>query len=215
MLKIDAYPRYLEIIDQHITKNKSARILELGCGHGALLFCLQEKGYKNTVGIDLSQEQVSLAKDIGIENIFCNSIDTYLAENNDKFDAIIMMDVLEHIEKEEILGLLDKVNNNLIEGGSLILHVPNAEGIFGMRIRYGDYTHISCFTSKSIHQVLSVCGFSGVNCYEEPPTVHGLKSLIRNILWKLLVFPYRLLLICETGVVRHLLSQNILVVCKK
>jgi hypothetical protein len=97
----------------------------------------------------------------------------------------------------------------------VVIHVPNAEGIFGMRIRYGDLTHENCFTPQSINQALMACGFDGMACFEDKPIVHGLKSFIRFVLWEVLSLPYRLLLIAETGNTKMILSQNMLVVAKK
>ncbi len=212
---VKKYPRYRRFINKHIQNDINSRILELGCGNGALLFCLKEMGYKNIFGVDISQEQIEIANRNGLENILRNDIVSYLNESDEKYNVIIMMDVLEHIEKEDLLELLDNVYKHLNQEGSLIIHVPNGEGVFGMRIRYGDYTHTTCFTLKSIKQVLKASGYKEIQCFEEPPVVHGLKSLIRYIVWSIFIFPYRVLLISETGVIKHILSQNMLVTCKK
>ncbi len=40
------------LIAAHFPADRQARILELGCGHGALLHFAQAAGYKNIEGID-------------------------------------------------------------------------------------------------------------------------------------------------------------------
>ena len=125
------------------------------------------------------------------------------------------MDVLEHLEKNEMFELLDKAFAKLNDNGALIIHVPNADGVNGMRIRYGDLTHETCFNPSSLTQLLSACGFKNIRFYEDKPIVHGFKSLIRSLLWKLLTAAPRLLLLIETGTSNHILSQNILVVARK
>ena len=72
--------------------------------------------------------------------------------------------------------ILDEVLRVLRPGGLCLAHVPNAEGIFGMRVRYGDMTHEQAFTSKSAQQVFHTVGFSKVECNEEKPIIHGAKS---------------------------------------
>jgi hypothetical protein len=76
-------------------------------------------------------------------------------------------------------------------------------------------THETAFTSQSIRQMLRVCGFESIEVFEERPIVHGLKSLVRLWLWRLLTLRERLLLLAETGSAAGVLSQNMLVVARK
>jgi cyclopropane fatty-acyl-phospholipid synthase-like methyltransferase len=41
--------------------DRSARILDLGCGHGVFIYFHREAGYTNVVGVDKSPEQVAEA----------------------------------------------------------------------------------------------------------------------------------------------------------
>lgn len=125
------------------------------------------------------------------------------------------MDILEHLEKQEVLNLLDHVHRVLTDKGILIIHVPNGAGVFGSKVRYGDFTHQSAYTSKSIHQILYACCFQSIQVFEDKPTIHGIKSFIRYALWHILTIPFRLLLIAENGTTNHILSQNMLVKAEK
>jgi hypothetical protein len=125
------------------------------------------------------------------------------------------MEVLEHLTPPELLACLDAVAAALVPGGLLVVHVPNAEVIFGMSIRYGDLTHETAFTSTSMNQLLRATGYTDIRCQEDRPHVHGITSAVRNVLWRVLTLPIRLLLPAETGALRHLLSQNILVVARR
>jgi len=49
--------------------DRSARILDLGCGHGAFIYFLREAGYTDVVGVDKSPEQVAEAKRLGIDGV--------------------------------------------------------------------------------------------------------------------------------------------------
>jgi hypothetical protein len=91
------------------------------------------------------------------------------------------------------------------------------ESPFGMRIRYGDLTHELAFTQSSLSQLLLSSGFSKVDCYEDQPIPHGVKSTIRWFLWKVirsLLFSY---IIVETGDIDRdaIFSQNFLAVAYK
>lgn len=214
-LKIGDYPYFSNLIRKHMPETKDIRVVDLACGHGTLIYCLKKLGYRNLEGIDISPEQVELAHTLGVTEIKCQDIQGFLKDKAAAFDVIFLMDVLEHLSKPELFNCLDQVGSALRPNGMVILHVPNAEGIFGMRIRYGDVTHEICFTPQSIKQVLSACGLGDVACFEDKPVIHGLKSWLRYALWGLLSVPFRLLLAAETGTTKPILSQNMLVIARK
>ena len=214
-LELSAYPQLRHVIERHVPADRSVRIADLGCGHGALIFCLRTLGYVSIEGVDVSPEQVALAKRLGIGGVSHGEIADFLKNRTANYDILFIMDVLEHLDKQELVDLLELVREALTEGGKVIIHVPNAEGIFGMRVRYGDLTHQICFTPQSIRQTLLATGFKHISVYEDKPIVHGTKSLIRRVLWDFLTVRERLLLLAETGAMGHVLSQNMLVVTGK
>ena len=210
-LSLDDYPYYRKLIEEHLPKKKDIAIADLACGHGALIFCLNELGYTNVKGVDISPEQVDLAHKLGIIEVECQDMNSFLSGNANAFDVVFLMDILEHLERAELFDLLARVRNALKKQGSVVIHLPNAEGHFGLRMRYGDLTHENSFTPSSIRQALAVCGFQNILCFEDKPVVHGINSLIRYVAWEILTGPGRLLLIAETGSAGHILSQNMLV----
>jgi 2-polyprenyl-3-methyl-5-hydroxy-6-metoxy-1,4-benzoquinol methylase len=62
-------PYTRKVIREHFPMDRSARILDLGCGHGAFIYFLREAGYTNVVGVDKSPEQVAEAKRLGIDGV--------------------------------------------------------------------------------------------------------------------------------------------------
>lgn len=213
-LALSSYPQLEYVIRKHVPIGKQIHIADLGCGHGALVYCLNALGYEHVEGIDVSSEQVSLAHRLGINDVQQGNLLNFIQSRKTTYDIIFLMDVLEHMTKQEVLDLLGMVREALRDDGRVILHVPNAEGIFGMRVRYGDFTHELCFTPQSIRQVLLASGFDSVSVYEDKPLIHGVKSLVRSLIWKFLTLRERLLLLAETGTAGHILSQNMLVVAK-
>ena len=209
------YPYFRQIIKKHLPESKDVIIADIACGHGALLFCLRESGYCNVSGVDVSHEQVELAHQFGVGVAVCGDMGGFLKDKAGAFDVVFLMDILEHLERSELFELLDLVNRALKKNGRVVIHVPNAEGLYGMRIRYGDLTHENCFTPKSIRQALRSTGFTEVQCFEDKPIIHGLKSLIRRMFWDVMTIFPRLLLIAETGQPGTILSQNFLVVAHK
>jgi SAM-dependent methyltransferase len=203
------------VIKPLLPASKAAQILDLGCGNGCFIHFLKQYGYTNVVGVDTSAEQVAMAHQLGLHEVQQGEIMPFLASYTQSVEVILLMDVIEHLTPQETFDLLDQVYALLQPGGKLIVHVPNAEGLFGMRIRYGDLTHEQCFTPNSIRQLMKAIGFSQLVCREDKPVIHGLVSTIRRLIWELGTLPSRLLLMAETGSPSAILSQNMLVIATK
>ncbi|MCP3683595.1 MAG: class I SAM-dependent methyltransferase [bacterium] len=214
-LALNNYPFYRVLIHKHVPKRRDIRIADLACGHGALLFCLKELGYRNIKGIDISEEQVLLAHRFGITEVEQDDINAFLAKQAHDFELIFMIDILEHLARQELFRTLDNVYNSLDSEGILIVHVPNAEGFFGMKTRYGDITHELCFTPSSMAQTLEAVGFREYQIFEDVSMIYGFKRFVRAILWHLLAFYPRLLHFLETGERKSVLSRSMVVVAKK
>jgi cyclopropane fatty-acyl-phospholipid synthase-like methyltransferase len=210
-------PYMNNLIRKHFPLDKNAAVLELGCGHGALIYFAREAGYRNVIGVDRSPQQVAEARHLGIEGIKEGDlIETLKSYADNSIDVVIAFDVIEHFTKDELLPFVDQVNRVLRPGGKWIIHVPNGESPFGGRMRYWDFTHELAFTSTSITQLLKSSGFSEISCYEDAPIPHGPISLTRWALWKLIRSGLHMYLMVETGETSpHLFSQNFLTVAVK
>lgn len=189
-----------KVIREHFPTDQDSTILELGCGHGAFLFSMQNEGYKNITGIDRSPEQVAEAGRLGISVVTHGDLMEYLQLQPDALhDVVVTFDVIEHFTKDELIPLIDNVNRILRPGGRWIIHAPNAEAPFGNRILFGDFTHEIAFTRTSITQLLKCSGFREVICQECAPVAHGFKSLIRSLLWRVIWTGWWLHTVIETG----------------
>lgn len=208
---------YLEsMIRAHFPADRASRILDIGCGHGALLYYLRRAGYAYVRGVDGSREQVDLAHRLGVDGVEAGDASEFLRSCEDgSADVVCLFDVLEHLTRQEAFDLLTEVRRVLTPAGVCIGHVPNAAAIFGSRIRYGDITHEQAFTANSVSQMFRSLGFATVQCYEDKPVVHGLMSAARRIVWEAGTAPFRLLLAAETASMSSILSQNLLFVARR
>ncbi|MBZ9572245.1 class I SAM-dependent methyltransferase [Patescibacteria group bacterium] len=201
---------------RHLPKDKNAKILDAGCGCGGFLYFLQKEGYQNSYGIDISQEQIDTARELGIRNLERADILEYLKNRQNTLDLITLRDVLEHFKKDEIILLLDEIYRALKKEGKIIILTLNSEGPFWGKRRYGDFTHETAFTTKSLGQVLKTCGFKKISFYPVEPIIHGVKSLVRFLLWRVIRVFLRTYLLIETGSPGSgILTQNLIVVGEK
>jgi cyclopropane fatty-acyl-phospholipid synthase-like methyltransferase len=211
-----SYLRHL--VRQHFPADKDAVVLDLGCGHGAVIHFARELGYRNLRGIDGSPEQVTAAMQLGIEGVEEGDLLHALeAQADASLDVVVAFDVMEHFTRDELLPFVDQVRRVLRPGGRWIIHVPNGESPFAGRIRFGDLTHELAFTRTSLNQLLLSSGFSSVRCFEDTPIVHGAQSAVRWVLWKMFRGVLRLYIAAETGDTgnAHIFSQNLLAVAIK
>jgi len=211
-------PYLRRLVAQLFPEDRNCKILDLGCGSGSLLLFLKQTGYLNTQGVEASPDQIEFARGLGVTSVVANDLLSFLRDTaSEDYNVVVAFDVLEHFSKEEVLELMDHAYRVLSPGGRLILHVPNAEGIFGSRIFWSDFTHEMAFTREGLRQLTQACGFASLRCREDVPTVHGAKSLVRRMLWSGFRNFFRLVHMAETGDwgAGLILTQNLLAVATK
>jgi len=180
---------------RHLPENKQARILEIGCGLGRFLEFLAEEGYQNYLGIDISQEAIDYCHEKGINKTeLINDLPTYLIACP-MYDCIVLNDVIEHLEKDKIIEILEKIGQKLSVGGVLIVKTGNLASLVGARIRFNDFTHTCGFTEYSLTQALKIANFNDIMIYPFRFPRNRLTRALRAIgtafvhgLWKLIYF---------------------------
>lgn len=103
------------------------RILDVGCGAGILTEALAQKG-AHMVGLDLAQDSINAAKvraqtqNLNIEYT-AQSLETYGECSKDKFDAIVCMELLEHVDEPQ--KMITHMVNLLKPSGYMFLSTLN------------------------------------------------------------------------------------------
>lgn len=185
------------------------RVLDLGCGQGALVTLLLQDGY-DAWGVDASPEQVAIAEAAGCPRVELGDFHERLTAEPGGWDAVIATDVLEHQDKAEVVSTFDEVYAALRPGGVFIARVPNAASPFSGQVMFGDLTHETWFTARSVTQVAAVTGFAGARCFACPPVVHGVVSAVRALTWMPISGLLKLALAAQTGeLTGHLTTSNL------
>ncbi len=91
-----------------------AKIADLGCGEGILVEELRDQG-RDAIGIDLNYESEAVIKDDITQTRF----------DSESFDAILCLDVLEHLQFDDQVKALSEIYRLLRPGGRLIATLPN------------------------------------------------------------------------------------------
>lgn len=148
------------------------RILDVGCGAGALGASLKARSRKTKVyGLEGNGEAAAQARKLldGVVEVDLDRMDAPLPLDPQVFDCIICADVLEHLK--DPAAQLVRLKRHLAADGALVLSLPNVrffrvvhdlvvhgawtyqdEGIL-------DRTHLKFFTRASILNLLDQTGF--------------------------------------------------------
>lgn len=184
-----------------LPEDRQATIADLACGDGPLLRFFTARGYEQIVGVDISAEQVELAKAVHPNVVHADVIE-FLETQREAFDLITGLDIIEHLTKSEALEFLDRCHRALKPGGRLILQTPNMNSPFGLMIRYGDNTHENGFTPKSLEAMLKLCDYEHMQSRETGPIRRGLKGTLRWIAWHIVRLNLTAYNMIETGSTR-------------
>lgn len=124
------YINIFNVFKSSILKNKAnkRKVLDIGCGVGAIDFFLANKGF-NVTGIDISHQAIksaqATAKNVGLSNktkFFQGDLGK-MSFNEEKFNVIICSEVLEHLQED--FAMLVKIKQLLSTNGILIVTVPS------------------------------------------------------------------------------------------
>ena len=124
------------------------RILELGCSDGIGAMMLAERA-ADYVGIDLDKPAVEAAKvnqrGQGMKFIF----DDFMGKKYGVFDAVISLDVVEHIYAEHEALYFQTIIDNLAGNGVCVIGTPNitAEAYASLPSRMG---HVNLFSQERL-----------------------------------------------------------------
>jgi len=111
------------LIRELISPFHGQELLDAGCGAGRLCYDISKENVKLT-GIDYSERAICFAR------AFCPGVRFIVADltqhcPEEKFDVIVLEEVLEHIEPTKIPPLLFHLRSCLAERGKLIITVPS------------------------------------------------------------------------------------------
>lgn len=110
-------------LSEELKKIRNKKILDVGCGNGYLARCIDDSN--NYIGIDTDADSISKAVAANTNKTFklCE-----LQDVEDKFDIIILANIIELIEdKEEFLMM---AYTRLEERGRILLTTPNGDNIY-------------------------------------------------------------------------------------
>lgn len=150
-----------------LVPDTAKRILDIGCGAGALAGSLKT-AERYVAGIEYVPQAADAASQV-LDKVYEGDANQLIATIADaSFDTVIMADFLEHVA--DTAAMLSQARRVLSSDGRLILSIPNLrhwsvlkdllEGHFNYaEAGILDRTHLRFFTRESIYLALAAAGF--------------------------------------------------------
>jgi 2-polyprenyl-3-methyl-5-hydroxy-6-metoxy-1,4-benzoquinol methylase len=137
------------------------RLLDVGCGHGALLYEAEQRHWE-AVGVEPNKEKARYASEKFGVSVFAG----YLEDSDlpdDYFDVVVMEEVLEHLPNP--FNLLLQVRRVLKGDGALFLTTPDIESFEARLLRERWVMlyvagHIYFYSPTSLQRVLEQAGLT-------------------------------------------------------
>jgi methionine biosynthesis protein MetW len=149
---------------------RGSRVLDVGCGTGCISELIAGQCDAELTGIEPDADRVAMARSRGLD-----IVEGYLTEEffglHGKFDAILFVDVLEHLSSPGVLLRMARAGLN--PGGRVVVSVPNIahwsvrsrllRGKFDFG-RFGimDATHLRWFTRRTLGELFERMGYEVV-----------------------------------------------------
>jgi len=161
-------------------------VLDLGFGRGEALKYAFEHGAKKLVGVDFSRSALGIAgrflKTHHVPaRLYCSDLIKFLKKNNgrQKFDLVILLDVIEHIPRQDVVVVLPWLLKSLTQKAIVIINTPvfpvdndgYKDGIDARDYEdTDDYEetsgmHINRYTKDSLLQFMKENGFSPLSTH--------------------------------------------------
>ena len=141
-------PKSVNLLSTRL-KDKTARIIDVGCGTGLVGEKLKAKDFIYFDGLDISKDMLSIAKSRGYRNLFLGSLNKQLPVLDDAYDAAMCIGVFTHGHVSS-----DRFNElcRIVKPGGYVCFTIN-EGVFE---EYGFKEMIAEFQLNKVWEVISL-----------------------------------------------------------
>jgi len=155
--------KYHEFFIQRVKTGE--RVLDIGCGNGALSFDLAECAGAIVKGIDIEKKNIDLAREkFQHKNLCFIAGDATHIISDEHFDVIVLSNVLEHIQDR--IGFLQDVNHRM-KPDRFLVRIPMIDRDWRVPLRkelglpyFSDATHFTEYSEKSFVQELAAAGLN-------------------------------------------------------
>jgi len=152
-----SFARY-KFVYKMLSNMPNQSLLELGCNEGFLSMLLAERA--NVTGVDFDERAIAWANQHYASDNLSFLCEDFLGKTFGKFDAVVSLDVIEHIDRDEERRYLNTVLDNLSDTGFAIIGTPNITSSEYMS-EGSRLAHINLYSQERLYELFSE-GFNNV-----------------------------------------------------
>ena len=140
------------------------RVLDIGCGEGAMLRALRSRGVK-ALGLESDPDRVEELRSEGLEVVPGLAPDALEDFEDGAFDGVFLGHIVEHLDSSRLKSLLAACARLVSEGGTVVIQTPNYKlATVNSEIFWLDPTHIRPYPPALLKALLWEAGFSALEC---------------------------------------------------
>lgn len=136
-----------------LPQDRTVRVLEIGCSEGIGTLLLGERGHHVTA-IDADEAAVAHARKVLARPNLDFQSRNFIGSKLGTFDAIVSLDVIEHIDKKDEKSFMDSIRANLTPDGICIIGTPN-DSATQYASKASQIGHINMFTAERLAALMN------------------------------------------------------------
>lgn len=152
---------YAKRFSDLLSGDRKRSILDVGCADGRLVAFLKRQGFTDVVGVDINEELLARARQ-NVDAEFVAAHASKFLKSGRQFDIIFLLNVLEHIERDNVFDFMRQIRTALQPGGFAVVVTPNMNNIMAAGNFANDITHCLPLNQHSLEQLARMAGFTDV-----------------------------------------------------
>jgi ubiquinone/menaquinone biosynthesis C-methylase UbiE len=148
-----------KLLYEMLHPSPNSRILEVGCGGGAFLAFLEDKGHRAT-GVDVLDEAIEAARKVARKSDIKYSDAVELPFPDGAFDCLASQHLVEHLD--DLPKALAEWRRVLDGGGMMAICTPN--NLYPCPSLFNDPSHVHIYEPEELREAVGQAGFEVEVC---------------------------------------------------
>jgi O-antigen chain-terminating methyltransferase len=166
---------YLPVAERVVA---SGGVVDVGPGRGEWLALLRDRGLP-AYGVEAHPRFAEVCRGKGLTVVHGDAIAHLWGLPAATLDMVTSFHVVEHLETEELLGLIAAAHHALRPGGCLLLETPNPTNlVMGACDFYADPTHRAPLPPHLLEYLVAAQGFGEIEVRHLHPRAESLRQLL-------------------------------------
>ena len=148
-----------EMVDERIQESNGKKALDIGSGRGRIVSYLVKKGYDVTA-LDLNEDFCEgLRRKFPNVRVLQEDVRTLKLDENDKFDVVTCIELVQNLDKEDLLELLKKLGAGVTK--TLLINISNKKSVHNWWIEKRGFKKdfVFNYTPDELDRYLKEAGF--------------------------------------------------------